>query len=290
MAEDHVERFIATPDGLRLFLRDYGAAPRMSAGTVFCLHGLTRNSADFERVAPYVAKSGWRVLAMDVRGRGRSDRDPDPSRYHPDTYARDVLHVLDTLAISEAVFIGTSMGGLITAILAAAAPARIKAAILNDVGPVLNPAGLARIAGYVGNVGPYQSWEEFTAAIRAAQTVAFPDADQAFWRTFARRVGRERSDGRVIFDYDPAIAQAFVQPAGVPDLPSLFAALANKPTLVLRGELSDILTPEGVNTMRQLNAQLIAVEVPRVGHAPSLDEPIAREAIQSFLQGLPQGC
>ena len=290
MAIDYTERSIVAPDGVRLYLRDYGALHGAASGTIFCLHGLTRNSADFESVALYLAELGWRVLAMDVRGRGRSERDPDPSRYRPDVYTRDVLHILDALNIKEAVFVGTSMGGLITMVLAASAPARIKAAILNDVGPVVNPAGLARIAGYVGNVGPYESWEAFTAAIRTAQAVAFPDADQQFWQSVARRVGRKRSDGRIVFDYDPAIAQALAQPAGaVPvDLQALFAALSEKPILVLRGELSDILAPEGVDVMRKLNAQLIAVEVPRVGHAPSLDEPVAREAIRSFLQSLPQ--
>lgn len=288
MAIGYTERSTIAPDGVRLYLRDYGVPHGAPMGTIFCLHGLTRNSADFEGIATYLAELGWRVLAMDVRGRGRSERDPDPSRYRPDVYARDVLHILDTLSINEAVFLGTSMGGLITMVLAALAPARIRAAILNDVGPVLNPAGIARIAGYVGNVGPYDSWEMFSAGIRKSQAVAFPDADDTFWELFARRVGRERSDDRIMFDYDPAIAQALAQPAGaVPvDLQALFMALSQKPILVLRGQLSDILTTEGVDVMRRLNPQLIAVEVPRVGHAPSLDEPVAREGIRSFLQGL----
>lgn len=286
MSAAHTERFVVAPDGVRLFVREFGGG---SAGTpVFCLHGLTRNSADFEGVAPFIEQSGRRVLAMDVRGRGRSDRDADFSRYRPDIYAKDVLQVLDALHIDRAVFVGTSMGGLIAMILASLAPERIAGAVLNDVGPVLDPAGLARIAGYVGNIGPYASWDDLTKAMCATQSIAFPEAKDDFWRTFAKRVGRQLSDGRVIFDYDPAIALAFAQPAGAvpPDLQALFAALSARPVPVLRGALSDILAPEGVDAMRMLNPRLKAVEVPGVGHAPTLDEPVARFAILEFLRDL----
>ena len=112
MAIDYTERSVVAPDGLRLYLRDYGARHGAASGTIVCLHGLTRNSADFESVALYLAELGWRVLAMDVRGRGRSERDPDPSRYRPDVYARDVLHILDTLDIKEAVFRRHLHGGI----------------------------------------------------------------------------------------------------------------------------------------------------------------------------------
>ena len=280
----YAERFVSAPDGLKLFVRDYAAVGLSRGAPVLCLHGLTRNSADFEAVAPRLAARGRRVLVPDMRGRGRSDRDPQPGRYRPDVYVRDVLHILDTLDVPQAVFIGTSMGGLIAMLLASLAPERIAAAVLNDVGPVVNAAGLARIADYVGQSGPFASWQAVTNAIRSAQGIAFPDADEDFWNVFARRTARERPDGTIAFDYDPAIANAFSTPAGPPpDLMPLFSALAVKPLLVVRGALSDILAPEGVEAMRAVKPDLQFVEIPRVGHAPTLEEPEAASALETFL-------
>ncbi|MBU6299729.1 MAG: alpha/beta hydrolase [Alphaproteobacteria bacterium] len=286
-SSDSTERFVVVPGGIRLFVRTYpGNGPQLP---VFCLHGLTRNSADFDGIAPFIAAQGRTVHAMDVRGRGRSDRDPDPSHYRPDIYATDVLRVLDALDVRKAVGIGTSMGGIITMLLAAQAPERIGAAVLNDVGPVLEADGLVRIGRYAGQIGPYASWQALTEAIKATQAVAFPHATEAFWRTFARRVARERPDGSVILDYDPAVAEVFKQPTGAAPgvLDVLFTVLARKPILVLRGALSDILAPRGVEAMRRLNPDLEVIEVPGVGHAPTLDEPAARNAIQKFLSRVP---
>jgi pimeloyl-ACP methyl ester carboxylesterase len=281
----YTERFITVPDGLRIFVRDYPAQGQAQGVPVVCLHGLTRNSADFDALAPAIAARGRRVLALDMRGRGRSDFDPDPTRYRPDVYVTDVLAVLDQTGVERAVFIGTSMGGLITMVLSAIAVQRIAGAILNDIGPVVDPAGLKRIAGYVGKTGPFNSWEDFIDAVRTTQSAAFPDADETLWRTFARRTGRETADGKVTFNYDPAIAQAFnaPPPSPAPDLMPLFAALAGRPVLVLRGALSDILAPEGFEAMRAVKPDLQVAEIPRVGHAPTLDEPAARLAIQAFL-------
>lgn len=286
---DHDERHITVPDGLTLFVRDYPAAGDDEALPLICLHGLTRNSADFAHVAPRLAARGRRVLALDVRGRGRSDWDGDATRYRPDVYVADVLHLLDDLGLARAVFIGTSMGGLMTMLLAQAAPERIAAAVLNDIGPVLNPAGLARILGYVGTTGPYASWAEITDAIRATQAAAFPDADDAFWERFARRVARQNADGTVAFAYDPAIAANFTAaPTGpAPDLAAAFSALAKNPVLAVHGALSDILTAEGVDAMRSAKPDLAVVEVARVGHAPMLDEPEAAAAIDRFLSAVP---
>jgi pimeloyl-ACP methyl ester carboxylesterase len=289
MAPQYAERYVTAPDRTRLFVRDYAGAAGEQRVPVMCLHGLTRNSADFEGLAPDIAQTGRRVLALDVRGRGRSDRDPDPTHYRPDIYARDVLLTLDELNVGQAIFVGTSMGGLITMLIAAVATDRVRGVVLNDVGPVVNPAGLARIGGYLGNVGPFASWQAFADKIRSMQSTIYPRAGDEFWNIVAHRVGRELSDGRVLFDYDPAIAMGFSQPAGAPppDLQALFMAMANKPILVLRGGLSDILAREGVEVMQKLSPGLRAVEVPDVGHAPTLDEPISRDAIREFLAAIP---
>jgi pimeloyl-ACP methyl ester carboxylesterase len=285
----YTHRPIPTRDGLNLFLREYPPTGEARGLPVLCLHGLTRNSADFEGIAPGIAALGRRVLALDIRGRGWSDRDPDPTRYRPDIYAQDVLDALDTLGIARALFIGTSMGGLITMLVAVQAPGRVAAAVLNDVGPELNPAGLARIVNYVGKTEPVRSWDEMAAAVKASQGIAFPDADDAFWQTFARRVAQQLPDGSIALAYDPAIAKAIARPQPVPppSLIPLFEALAKMPVLVIRGALSDVLSPEGVAVMRNIKPDLETAEVPRVGHAPTLEEPEARNALAAFLVRVP---
>jgi pimeloyl-ACP methyl ester carboxylesterase len=165
----------------------------------------------------------------------------------------------------------------------------VAAAVLNDIGPELNPVGLARIVGYVGKSEPVASWDEMAALVKASQGIAFPDADDAFWRSFARRVAQQLPDGSIAFAYDPAISKAFTRPQPVP-APSLipfFEALAKVPVLVIRGALSDVLSEEGVAVMRTLKPDLETAEVPRVGHAPTLEEVEARNALAAFLVRVP---
>jgi len=280
---EFAEHRIATPDGPVGYARDYaGSGTRLP---VLCLHGLTRNSADFETVAPKITSLGRRVITVDARGRGQSDCDPVASRYRPDVYVGDVLQSLDALGSRGAIFLGTSMGGIMTMLAATIALERISAAILNDIGTEIDPAGLKRIASYVGKVGPLASWEEMTEAVKDSQSVAFPGKDDAFWHIFARRVARERADGRIEFAYDPAISNAFAAaPAGPPPgMMPLFQALAAKPVLLVRGALSDLLAPQTVQAMKQAKPDMEFVEVPNVGHAPTLEEPQAWNAIVSFL-------
>jgi len=278
------EHRIATVDGPRIYLRDYApqGTPKLP---VVCLHGLTRNAADFEDVAPRIAALGRRVLALDARGRGKSDNDPDPTRYRPDVYCGDTIRALDMLGVSRAVFLGTSMGGIMTMLLATMVPGRIASAILNDIGPEVDPKGIARIASYVGKSGPFASWDAMTDAVKATQGALFPGRDDGFWRRFVQRVARERADGMVEFAYDPKIATAFAQPqaAPPPSMIPLFEALARVPVLVIRGADSDILSRDGLATMQRIKPDLIAAEVPAMGHAPTLDEPEAVRAIEQFL-------
>ena len=284
------ERRVRTADGLTLFAREYTAVRPQTGLPVLCLHGLTRNSRDFEVLAPRLAALGRRVIALDVRGRGQSERDPEPQRYNPAIYAQDALGLLTACEVEEAVWLGTSMGGIITMVVGQFAPARIAGVIFNDVGPEIDPAGVARIASYVGGTAePFASWAEAATAIRAVQGQAFPDADAAFWDAFARRTCRERPDGRLELDYDPAIAEPFKQPAGAApvDMWPLFDSLKEAPVLVVRGETSDILSAATVEKMRARRPDLAAVEVPRIGHAPTLEEPAAWEAIVDFLARTP---
>lgn len=286
------ERIVATVDGLALYARDYPPLAPETGLPVICLHGLTRNSRDFEIVAPRIAALGRRVIVPDMRGRGKSANDPDPAHYVPAVYAQDVLKLMDALGAPAAVFIGTSMGGLITMVLGALAPDRIAATILNDIGPKLSPAGLSRIASYVGRTRPVQSWAEAVAAARGIAGAAYPERldDEAFWLSFARRTFREREDGLLETDYDPHIALAFAdydEDAPAPDLSPLFQSLATKPMLSLRGGLSDLLSQQTLEAMRALKPDLETVTIENVGHAPMLDEPRAWDALLDFLARAP---
>lgn len=285
------ERAVRTVDGLSLHVRDYAPQTPATGAPVLCLHGLTRNARDFDVIAPRIASLGRRVIAPDMRGRGRSDYDPDPAHYVPAIYAQDVLTLCDALDVREAVFIGASMGGLITMVVAALAPERVAAAVLNDIGPKLEAAGLARIATYVGQGQPVANWAAAAETARALNGSAHSDKldDDAFWDAMAHRLFRARDDGRIEFDYDPNIALAFTDPQSGPpvDLTPLFQALADKPVLSVRGALSDILAADGVAHMRSVKADLVSLDVANVGHTPLLDEPEAWDALLDFLARVP---
>lgn len=283
-----VERdcFIETREGLKLFVREIAPDSPGSLPPVLCLHGLTRNSRDFEDILPRIAGGGRRALALDVRGRGFSDRDPDPMRYQPATYATDVLTVLDHLEIERAAFVGTSMGGLITMAVAGLAPDRIERAVLNDVGPELDPRGLMRIFGYVGGAVPVASWTEAADRVEAVNRVAFPQASRAFFERMARKQFRETAPGVIAADYDLKITVPLVQAGAASPIDpwALWAALKPIPTMVVRGGLSDLLSAEILEKMRAANPGIVTVEAAEIGHAPMLDEPDVWPVLARFLE------
>lgn len=276
---------------LALYARDYAGSGGPARCPVVCIHGLTRNSGDFEDVAPWIAAQGRRVIAVDVRGRGRSERDPDPRRYNPAVYAADMLKLLDDAGIARAVFVGTSMGGIITMAIAMKRLRCIAAAVLNDVGPMIAMAGLTRIKGYVGKGPQVESWDDAAAYIKSINEVAFPANTMEDWHRWARRTFRADAEGRIRLDYDPQIA-AMVQGAKLKPT-SLMAKLLyrrlarNRPTLLIRGGNSDIVGPEEASYMRRAAPQLRYAEVPGVGHAPMLTEPAAQAALADFLATVP---
>ena len=276
-----------TSDELSLYARDYAGAEGAARLPVIAIHGLTRNSADFGTVAPLIADTGRRVLALDVRGRGRSDRAADPMTYQPPVYAKDVLALLDQAGVGRAVFLGTSMGGLITMALTAMAPDRVAAAILNDIGPEVAPEGLARIASYTGQTVEIRSWDDAADYARRTNGAALPHYGPDDWLAFARRVFREGPDGVPVLDYDPDITvpmRAAGKDALVPDLWPAFRNLAEgRKLLLVRGATSDLLSSDIAGRMREAAPEMKFVEVPGVGHAPMLDEPAARDAILDFL-------
>ena len=277
-----VHRYRSACGRLDLSARLYGE----QGPALLLMHGLTRNSADFEPLARHLAGS-YRLIVPDQRGRGRSDWDPDPASYRPDVYAGDMFALLDSLHVPVVSVIGTSMGGLIAMVMAAMRAEALRCLVLNDVGPVIDQAGLTRIQGYVGPAAPFASWDEAAARCRANNGEAFPDFTAADWLAFARRTCIEQADGRVAFAYDPQIALgvAGTDPATVPpDLWPLWSLLDAKPVLVVRGALSDLLSAATVAEMGRRHSGVFAqTEVPRVGHAPILDEPAALGPIGDFL-------
>jgi pimeloyl-ACP methyl ester carboxylesterase len=279
-------RYFTSDDGLRLYYRDY-AAQAPGKLPVLCLPGLTRNSRDFADVAQRLQRDR-RVLCADLRGRGRSEHDPNWQNYHPGTYLGDVAALLADAGVERCIFFGTSLGGILTMLTAATRPQLVAAAILNDIGPEVDPAGLARIASYVGRFPPARTWDEAVATVRATYELALPGLSDAHWADYARRSYTD-VDGTPRLDMDPMIGEAVraAPAATAPDLWPVFNALAAVPTLVLRGATSDILAPATLDRMQALKPDLVRVEVAQRGHVPLLDEPEAVTAVDDFLARLP---
>lgn len=275
MAQDGFsELFLSASDGLRLYTRDYG--PRTgNALPVVCLPGLARNSADFHELALALSQDAERprrVLALDFRGRGRSGYDRDWRNYDVKVELDDVLQVLAVAGVAEAVFVGTSRGGIVTMALSAARPAAIRGAVLNDIGPVIEGKGLARIRGYVGKLPAPKGWDEAAAILKALMSAQFTALPEEAWQSYARATWKEES-GRLVLAYDPALARTLAAvdlERPLPPLWPLFEGLKRVPVLVLRGQNSDLLSPATVAAMRQAHARLEAVTVPDQGHAPLL--------------------
>jgi pimeloyl-ACP methyl ester carboxylesterase len=280
------EHKFVSQDRIATFFVESPAIGAETGPPIICLHGLTRNHKDFRDLIEPLQRMGRRVIALDVRGRGKSDRDPNPNNYNPMIYVQDLMGVMAQIMIPRAVFIGTSMGGLMTMILASFAPNMIAGAVLNDIGPEIDPTGLKRIQGYVGVPMPkVTSWEQAGMMLSVAGASTFPGRDQAFWIDFAQRNGIETPDG-IIFDYDPAISKVAGAPSDglLPTMWDQFAAFKDIPTAVVRGALSDLLSADIVARMKLAKPDLVTAEVPNVGHAPMLTEPEAWRAIEAIVR------
>lgn len=277
MADFSEVRFPGANGRLSLFARDYGG----DGVPLVLMHGLTRNSADFEALADRL-KGRFRLVVPDQRGRGRSDRDENPANYALPMLCADTLGLIARAGLDRPVLVGTSMGGLMAMGMAAANPGAFRGLVLNDVGPQVEAEGLARIAGYAGKAEAIASWDEAAAYSRRINGSAFPHYGEAQWLAFARRTFREQADGALVLDYDPAIASAG-HGAPMPDLWPVWDALAGLPVLAIRGGTSDILSAATLERMAGSHPRMTACTVPGVGHAPMLDEPEAVEAIEAFL-------
>ena len=284
MSEHFSDCYLTNRDGLRMHYRDYPGSD--DRPPLLCLHGLTRNARDFTELAERFSPR-FRVITLDFRGRAQSDYDPVPARYLPPTYTYDVMELLDHLQIPEAVFVGTSLGGLVTMLMAVMAPQRIAGAILNDVGPEVGQGGIDRIKTYVGKDVRFRDWDEAADAIATNYGASFDRYAHDDWVRMAKRNCREEN-GEIRFDYDMAIALPFNTGGEAPqvDLWPLFAALAQKPLLVIRGAKSELLTAETAARMRAEAPGMKFALIEGVGHAPELNEPEAVAAIEEFLASM----
>jgi len=283
-ASDH---YVTARDGLRLHVREHGA--RTAPGLpVVCLPGLARTTADFDVLAAALAgdpQRPRRVLALDYRGRGLSDHDPNPDNYTVAVELDDVMAVLTARAVARAVLVGTSRGGLIVMALAAARPGAIAGAVLNDIGPVIETPGLMRIKGYVGKLPQPRDYAEGAEVMRRQFGGQFPRLGDADWLAAARRTWREEN-GRLVVTYDPKLAHALAALDPEHPLPTLwpqFDALAAVPLMVIRGANSDILSAATVEAMQARRRETTTLVVPDQGHAPLLAEADTIAHIAAFV-------
>jgi pimeloyl-ACP methyl ester carboxylesterase len=278
--------FVTAQDGLRLHARAYGARAS-SALPIVCLPGLARTAADFADLALVLSSDRGRlVLALDYRGRGKSDYDRNPANYNLQVELADLLAVLTALGIGRAAFIGTSRGGILTMLLAVARPTAIAGCVLNDIGPVIELKGLMRIKSYVGKLPQPASFREAADVLRERFGSQFPKWGDADWLAFARRTFREEDGRRMVPDYDVALATTLAGISPERPLPPLwreFDALARVPVMVVRGTNSDILSAATVEAMRARRRSLDVVEVADEGHAPRLSDPATASRIAAFV-------
>ncbi len=282
-------RFITMQDGLRLHVRDYDAG-HSTLLPVVCLAGLTRNSADFEGLAEALASGQAgpprRVIAIDYRGRGLSDFDPDWHNYNVTVESTDIIAALTALSITRAQFIGTSRGGLNSMVLAAMRPNLISALVLNDIGPVLEPKGLARIKSYVGKMPQPQSWTDAENLLKTVSSNHFPALSDDDWKAFARQIFHEVK-GKLTPRYDAKLANTLASldlDAPQADLWPQFEAMRAIPVLVLRGDMSDLLSEATFAAMQVRHPQCRGFVVKGQGHAPLLRDQPTISAIANFLE------
>jgi pimeloyl-ACP methyl ester carboxylesterase len=281
-------RFTLARDGLRLHYFEYGSGS--DSGTpVVCLPGLARTAEDFDCLAQALsgpdAKPRRRILSLDYRGRGGSAWDHDWTHYNLQTEHEDILAALEAAGIANAIFVGTSRGGLHIMLLATTQPTLLRAAVINDIGPVIEPLGLMRVKSYVGKLPPLGSWKDVVNYLRSVAGAYFTGITEADWETYARLTFRE-DNGRFVLRYDPALGRtldAIGADSAQPDLWPAYEALKNVPVLGIRGENSDILSPETFADMAKRHPAFEAFTVKGQGHAPLLLDAPTIATIANFV-------
>lgn len=282
MNSQYQECYFELKDGLKLYYRHYNKTA-VNAPIIVCLHGVTRNSKDFDVIAANLSQN-YQVIVPDIRGRGKSGYDSNWHNYQPAVYAQDTWGLVQHLNLEKFVLIGTSMGGLVAMVMAAQQPHRITAVVLNDIGPEISQLGLDRIFGCMNETPQDQSLDDVINSLRNANSTFFPDLDDNGWLNQATSSYKLLDTGFYDVDYDSnGIVKALAE-ASLPSDPwEMFGCMNKLPVLLLHGALSDLLTVDIINKMRASKADLQVATIPRVGHAPLLDEPESIQAINNFI-------
>lgn len=286
MPRSYQDHYYQSTDDLRLYARDYSTADD-SSPVVLCMHGLTRNSVDFEALIELLPVD-YRVLSVDQRGRGNSEYDPNPDNYQVNVYVKDMFHLLDELGIKQAALIGTSMGGIMAIVMQARRPGLVSGIVLNDIGPELDPIGMQRINAAVSAAPAVKNWVQAIDSLREDLQHAFPKYAEPEWQELAQRLYRENTHGVPVLNYDALIARPMSAKSDDSSdvLWSMFDAASKAPLLLVRGERSDLLSMDCVEKMRSRHAGMQFIEVPDVGHVPVLNERPAADAIINFLSSV----
>lgn len=287
MPQSFRDVYCQSADGLKLHAKVIGP-DNSTALPVLCLPGLTRSTDDFDDIARAIATNSAaprKVVAVDYRGRGLSDYDPDPAKYTVPVELGDVLTIAASLGISRAILLGTSRGGLISMALAAAQPQLLAGVILNDIGPALEIGGLMKIKGYIANPPPRQTWDEAARGLKELFGSVFPSLSDAEWMAWARRAFREKAGGGLERTYDLKLSHTLdgLDPANpLPQVWELFDKLAGVPLMLIHGGLSDLLSLQGVQDMIARRPDIELVTVADQGHAPLLADNPTMDRIVAF--------
>lgn len=278
----HSSHYYRSNDGLKLHYRDIGVDN--GEFVILCIPGLTRNSRDFDEFATRYANNN-RVICVDLRGRSLSEYDKNWKNYNPLTYAQDVWTLLDKLSIEKVVIMGTSLGGLISMVMSYQNNDRIAGVILNDIGPEINPKGLERITKYAGLLPPVRTWKEAEEQTKQVYGPGLIGIDDSQWIILAKRAYTENSQNQPVLDMDINISTAIKQMGPQKGDPwDFYESLKQTETLVLRGELSDILSGEILTKMHNRNPNLKSAIIPDRGHVPLLNEATCVTAIDEFIK------
>ncbi len=299
---EYKENRYRSADGLELYYREYGHGSQ----TIVCLPGLSRNSKDFHELAVHLS-TRFRVICPDLRGRGQSQRDPVGKTYNIIVYTQDLQQLMEVADLQKPILIGTSLGGFISITMAYLVPERLRAIVLNDAGPEIDPAGVKRILGYAGAQTPPGNWQEAAMQVKTNYGSALPDMPESFWAEHARLTYVENEAGVPVLDVDPKIFSSLKSANRVGKILKFFNSIGlikkvrgipvdtwesframTMPCLVLRGATSDILSAATVARMQAIKTDLVVATIPHRGHAPLLDEPESLAAIDAFLDSLPR--
>ena len=273
-------------DGLTLYARDY--QNKKAKNTIICIPGLTRNSADFSLLSEELSKT-YRVIAVDLRGRGLSQYDSNALNYHPLTYANDMITLFNSLKLNSVILIGTSLGGLVSIILTSMKKDMVDGVVLNDIGPEANITGLNRIKDYISQRHEIDTWSQAIKKTQETLQYEYPEFTEQEWSVLTRNLYRSNSEGKPVLNYDSNITVPIEESnnnAIPPDLWDVFNTLVEIPLLVIRGGVSDILSIECVDKMKELHPGMFFTEVKGCGHAPLLTEPEAMDSIMTLLSSL----